>query len=125
MEGFGKLSAKKYRSKPQLRWLIQQCEDPGKTGLFDYYDGDSSHLPKLERQTYKQWKSLVEFQRVAHPLRARRRTIVIQPLPYFPAPEGYPELEMEGNVLGCLVNFCRAFFMGMQVENKIQIGSFS
>ena len=107
------VSRKKRRPTPQLSWIFDQCTG---SELFELYDGDTTSVSILEKQTYRQWKSLIEFQKVAHPRRLRQRTITIQPLHHKPALSGYTISEIDASVLKHLQNVCEAFFHTTNVE---------
>ena len=103
---------KKRRPPAELAWLFSQCS---KSDLYRLYKGDSA-VPPLYKQTFRQWKSLVDFQRVTHPRRRRHRMIVIQPLTHSSSSSGYTMTKIETTVLKHLQNFCQSFFFNMRVE---------
>ena len=69
--------------KSDLLWLRDQCLIMAKTPegqLYSPYAGDRSKLSIFEKQTCKRWKSMMEMERMKHPLRQRRRRLLIQPI---------------------------------------------
>ena len=64
-----------------LEWLLQQSSGE-EGGLFPLFAGDRSKITIIERQTFKKWKSLMQFERLKHPRRQQRRVIIIQPFSY-------------------------------------------
>jgi archaemetzincin len=78
----------------------------------------------FDRQTYSKWKGVYEMQRFSHPIRMRRRTLVIQPLLHT-NPHGKQGGSMGDEVpsghildptaLKMLQDFCSAFFCNMDV----------
>lgn len=134
IEAFRVGSRKKESLSPELSWLQLQCSQ---TGLYPPYEGDTSKLTILDRQTCRRWKSVMELERVKHPLRQRRRTVLIQPLTYLSgshtpldavgagAAGGEEEQEREAEyrhthisdtVLEMLRGFCVAYFSEMEVR---------
>lgn len=83
---FGRPTLRRKRRGDQqqadLTWLSLQCSPRGgeSSDLYPLYSGDRSKLTVLERQTYRMWKSVMDFERVRHPIRQRRRIILIQPI---------------------------------------------
>lgn len=129
--GGGKKLRKELASSPDLQWLHQQCSG----GLYPLYPGDRSKLSFFDKQTCKRWKSMVELERVKHPLRQRRRLLLIQPITYLhgnsntrlhgnsPLREGVAEEEVRyghtnisETILELLREFCAAYFSEMQVK---------
>lgn len=118
-----------YSSKPDLVWLHLQCSGEGPYPL---YQGDRSKLNIFDKQTCRRWKAMMEMERVKHPLRQRRRVVVIQPITHQndlplkrhgegglgvePEEMGYRHTHISANVLELLRNFCAAYFSEMQVE---------
>lgn len=107
------------RARPHSRdvaWLLGNCSAQKVThgGVFAVYDG--AHVPPLEKQTYRQWKSLVATQRLAHPLRMRRRVISLQPITHKSASSGYTATDISLPVLARLKGFCEAFFTNTLFE---------
>lgn len=94
-----------------LLWLQQQCGSD--EGLFKPYVGEGKTWE--EKQTFLQWKSQTEFQRVLHPIRMRQKTIVLQPLVHSAPLPGYSVSVVEQPVMEHLQRFCQAFFLGMEV----------
>ena len=112
---------KRSRSRSQktshLAWMYSQCStESHEIRLFTRFSGDISRVPPLEIQSYHYWKSVWEFERVTHPIRYRRRTILIQPLTHSQASSGYKHTEIHPSVLSHLYRFCVQFFHGMMVE---------
>ena len=113
----------KRRPPADLRWLFSQvamaaANSAGGTGprqLFHLLPGGSGGVSLLERQTYRQWRSLIDLQRVSQPRRLRQRTIIIQPLTS-PSLPGYSFSAVDRRVLTHLQHFCSAFFPGMNIE---------
>ena len=109
-KAFGPVKAR----QPHLLWLQKQVCGGGDEGLFKPYAG----LEKAaweDKQTFVQWKSEAEFQRVVHPIRMRQKTIVLQPLVHSTPLPGYPLKVVEQPVMEHLQRFCQAFFSGMEV----------
>lgn len=96
-----------------LRWLLAQCSNADDSRLFHSLPANSEILP-IEKQPYQQWKSIYETQKFGHPLRMRRRVIVIQPLLY--ESRSYTTCCVEVQVLEHLQMFCQAYFHGMAVQ---------
>ena len=144
-------SQKKRRRHQQsdITWLSLQCSGgPGAGGgseLYPLYLGDRSKLTGLEKQSYRMWKSVMEFERVCHPIRQRRRAILIQPITHLHGNSNgihgkghsihgngiplcgdnggeeeeelfYKHTHIDGNVLELLQLFCSAYFSEMQVR---------
>ena len=140
-------SDQKIRSRPDPAWLYQQCrkasgeetvkeaetaqknrrEEP----LYKFYTGDRSKLNIFEKQTFQRWKSVMEFEKLKHPRRHRRRIILIQPLSWRSSHENYthngdsysPKEEtrysctsISDTVLDYLQQFCTAFYTGMETR---------
>ncbi len=101
---------------PDLSWVFQQCTRSG-TGseLFRLYDGGEK-VSFLEKQTYRQWKSLNGFQRLAHPRRLRNTTITIIPVAHSSSLCYGPNCQIDTAILRRLKDFCDVFFLGMNVE---------
>ena len=120
LEAFsGKKKKSKTRSQrtPYLAWMYGQCSDESpESRLFSHFSGDASRVPPLDIQSYHYWKSVFELERVAHPVRYRRRTILIQPLTHSLASSGYKHTKIHPSVLSHLCAFCEQFFHGMTVE---------
>ena len=123
LEVLDAFSGRKRRSKsrsqkiPHLSWMYNQCstESP-EIQLFTRFSGDLSQVPPLDIQSYHYWKSVWEFERFTHPIRYRRRTILIQPLTHSQASSGYKHTQIHPSVLSHLCRFCEQFFHGMMVE---------
>lgn len=119
----GAFSGRKERralaSNPDLMWLHQQCSQEG---LYPYYTGDRSKLTILDKQTYRRWKSTIEMERVKHPLRQRRRVVLIQPITHRHGNTtsgeevGYGHTHICETVLDLLQEFCAAYFSEMEVK---------
>ena len=123
----GRGSRTRRREAPELAWLGGQCAEGG---LYPLYSGDRSKLSILEKQTCKRWKSMMEMELVKHPLRQRRRVVLIQPIthrhgntvlrkPRSPGKEeeeGYRHTHISNTVLGLLQEFCSAYFSEMEVK---------
>ena len=115
--GRRKRSKSRSQKTPHLAWMYNQCSAKyPEAQLFTCFSGDISEVPPLEIQSYHYWKSVWEFERVAHPIRYRRRTILIQPLTHSQASSGYKHTEIHPSVLSHLCSFCEQFFHGMTVE---------
>ena len=117
----------KRRPPEDLAWLFSQVaivarDDSVTAGgerdnvarLFCCLPDGALDVGPLERQTYRQWRSLVELQRVSQPHRLRQKTVLVQPFISPPLP-GYSVREVAPQVLGHLCNFCSVFFPGLQV----------
>lgn len=98
-----------------LAWMYSQCSRT-EPQLFSIYSGDISKIPPFEHQSYHYWKTVVESERFAHPIRYRRRTILIQPMTHSQASSGYKHTEIHPSVLSHLCSFCEQFFHGMTIE---------
>ena len=122
----------KRRPPPDLTWLFSQVstsvvdthrlfpesnlqENGGNSTLFQVLPAGTEGVSLLDQQTYRQWKSFMGQQKLSHPRRLRRSTIILQP---FTAPSlpGYSLSEVAPVVLRHLQRFCTAFFSGMSVE---------
>lgn len=109
-KAFGPVKAR----QPHLLWLQKQVNCSSDKSLFKpYMEGEG--VAWEEKQTFLQWKSETEFQRVLHPIRMRQKTIVLQPLVHSTPLPGYPLKVIEQPVMEHLQSFCQAFFVGMQV----------
>ena len=115
--GRRKKSKSRSQNTPCLAWMYSQCsaESP-EIRLFSRFSGEISKVPLFDIQSYHYWKSVLEFERFAHPLRYRRRTILIQPLTHSQASSGYKHTEIHPSILSHLCSFCEKFFHGMTVE---------
>ena len=142
-ESLGALNKKvaKSDSHSDHAWMRHQCQiasarknsvDKEKLAqpraLYRYYTGDRSKLTVFDRQTFLRWKSMMEMERVRHPRRQRRRTILIQPI-YWRSDVGEEKGTRSGEdevsygctfisdqVLDYLQKFCAAFYLGMEVK---------
>ena len=112
------------RPPPDLSWLFSQVSKAAVDTLEDKQNGSSvfrvmpggtDGISLLEQQTYRQWKSFMGLQKLSHPRRLRRHTIILQPFSS-PSLPGYPLSEVAPVVLQHLQRFCTAFFTGMTVE---------
>ncbi len=119
-------------------WLYQQCCIEGVSGRnyhYPLFTGDRSKLTLIEKQTYKKWKSVMEFEKVKHPKRQRRKVIIIQPISYNNQDSSsvgamdtivatdttteemeYRHSRISDGVLDLLCEFCTAYFHGMSVK---------
>ena len=113
--GRRKKSKSRSQKTPALAWMYSQCSG-AEPQIFPSYSGDLSKVPPYEHQSYHYWKSVMESERFAHPVRYRRRTILIQPLTHSQASSGYKHTEIHPSVLSHLCSFCEKFFLGMTVE---------
>ena len=143
--------------RDDITWLSLQCPGglesariavgtkEGVCELFPLYSGDRSKLKCLEKQTFHMWKSVMEFERVCHPIRQRRKTILIQPITYLHGNRSghhgkrsgrrggrsgnvsgeevardnevfYRHTHIDGKVLDLLQEFCSAYFPEMRVK---------
>ena len=110
------LKKKRHRHQTAERsWLYSHCTRQT-SELFHQYEGDTTNVPLFEKQTYFQWKSLMQFERVTHPRRQRRRVILVQPLTHLKASPGYSHTQINPSILDHLHKFCEAFFTGMTVH---------
>lgn len=117
--GRKKNSKSESQKTPSLAWMYSQCAAPPKSAefsLFSRYSGDVSKVPPMEHQPYHYWKSMMEMERFAHPIRYRRHTILIQPLSHSQASSRYKHTEIHPSVLSHLCNFCQQFFHEMNIE---------
>ena len=120
----------KRRPPADLSWLFSQVskagvgthpqnthvqEENASSSLFQVLSGGTEGVSILDQQTYGQWKSFMGLQKLSHPRRLRRSTIILQP---FTAPSlpGYSLSEVAPVVLQQLQKFCSAFFSGMTLE---------
>ena len=101
-----------------LQWMLDQCSearsdgDDLDQGLFIRLPNNPK-IPQFDRQNYQQWKAQYELQKFSHPFRMRRRSLLIQPLSY--SSLQYPFCSIEPDVIIRLQQFCRAFFLGMDI----------
>lgn len=145
-------TGRKIRTNPYLAWLYQQCLAAAELGrgarekadgeggerqeelLHNLFTGDRSKLSFLEKQTYAKWKSTMEFEKVKHPRRHRRKVVLIQPISWekschMPSGKdnddyeetegvevGYGHTQISTAVLGLLQQFCGAFYAGMEIR---------
>lgn len=118
-QAFSSQKKKVFKSRatpPELEWLLAQCSSEE---LFQLYTGDRSDLTLFDMQTYKQWKSHIEYERVKNFRRLRQKTIIIQPLVLSldaQVKSGYVDTEIHQPVLKYLRHYCEAFFTGMSVD---------
>ena len=100
---------------PDVQWMLQQCSSEALTSDSSLYSPlpCNPDLPPLDKQSYQQWKALYESQKLSHPRRIRRNTIVIQPLTY--SSPDYDIVSIEPQILEYLQECCRIYFMGMNV----------
>lgn len=106
--------SRKRKPSAELAWLFSQCSKSTST-LFRLYD-EQGVVPAWDKQTFRQWKYLVGFQRITHPRGTRRRTIIIQPLTHKSFSSGYAMTEINATVIKHLQHFCQAFFFNTTVE---------
>ena len=93
---------------PEIEWMLQM------TASFLFTPLPPSHkAAPLDHQNYTRWKIMYQSNKLAHPRRARRRAIVIQPLSYT-SPD-YSMVQVEPLLLESLSQFCSAYFVGMNV----------
>ena len=100
---------------PHVHWLLDQCSESTEdscSGLFTRLPPNPNIL-LFDRQNYQQWKAQYEVLKFSHPFRMRRRSILIQPLSY--SSSMYPLSTIETDILLHLREYCRAFFMGMEI----------
>lgn len=110
-----------FASNSDLLWLHQQCS---LGQLYPLYTGDRSKLTILDKQTYRRWKSAMELERVKHPIRHRRRVVLIQPITHRYGSTtsgeeeevGYRHTFISEKVLNFLQGFCAAYFSEMEVK---------
>ena len=95
---------------PAVQWMIDQCSV---NTLFTSLPPDP-HVPLFDKQTYQQWKAQYEIQKMGHPIRMRRRSMIIQPLSYYSS--SYPLCYVESEILMHLLDFCSNYFQGMEVN---------
>lgn len=114
--GRRKRSKSRSQKTPHLAWMYQCLTKSPEISLFTRFSGDLSQVPPLEIQSYHYWKSVWESERFTHPIRYRRRTILIQPLTHSQASSGYKHKEIHPSVLSHLCRFCEQFFHGMTVQ---------
>ena len=105
------------KSKPvslQLAWLFSHCSQTAGTGdgLFSALPLDHSAPPR-DIQSYTLWKAMFDLQKLTHPRRMRRNTLILQPLSYTSG--DYANANIEPQVMQHLQRFCQAFFHGNQV----------
>lgn len=116
-QAFSPQKNKRFTSRmPDLDWMYDQCSSGE---LFQLYAGDRSKLTLFDMQTYRQWKSHIEYERVIHFRRQRQKTIVIQPLVLSSGTQeksGYVDTEIHQPVLEYLRCYCEVFFTGMTVK---------
>lgn len=106
--------SRKRKPSAELAWLFSQCSK-STSALFRLYD-EQGVVPAWDKQTFRQWKYLVGFQRITHPRGTRRRTIIIQPLTHKSFSSGYAMTEINATVIKHLQHFCQAFFFNTTVE---------
>lgn len=115
-QAFSPKKNKKFRANMRdLEWMYEQCSSGE---LFQLYSGDRSKLTLFDMQTYRQWKSHIEYERVVNFRRLRQKTIFIQPLVLSPDEQeksGYESTEIYQPVLDLLRFYCESFFTGMTV----------
>ncbi len=106
---------------PAIQWMLHQCcsadsrpdDDTNNSLLFTSLPPNPKILP-FDRQNYQQWKAQYEIQKIGHPIRMRRRSMIIQPLSYYSTTYSISTVEYE--VLKRLQDFCHAYFLGMDVS---------
>ena len=98
---------------PEMAWLLVQLRDrAGEGRLFNPLPPNPALVP-FDKQGYMQWKALYDSQKMSHPRRMRRKSVVIQPLSYSSA--DYAIGTIDPQIMLHLQSFCRAFFQGMDV----------
>ena len=116
-QAFSPQKNKRFTSRiSDLDWMYNQCSNGE---LFQLYTGDRSKLTLFDMQTYRQWKSHIEYGRVVYFRRLRQKTIMIQPLVLSSGAQeksGYVDTEIHQPVLDYLRYYCEAFFTGMTVK---------
>ena len=100
-------------------WLQKAISSPEKYGVLGMHEGSnaSESERKTDQQTYSAWKAVWDLHKFGHPLRMRRRNLVLQPLVY---PLGNPATvedrdSLDPFVLSLLRDFCTSFFFGFDV----------
>lgn len=94
-----------------VEWMLEKSEE--QENLFQRLPSNQDNILPLDRQTYQQWKALYETQKFAHPIRMRRRSIILQPLSY--SSPCYRFSSIDPGIVECLTEFCRCFFTGMDI----------
>ena len=118
---------KKRRTESDL-WLQRVISSPEKYGVMEMCEDDSARESerKPDEQSYSAWKASRDMHKVAHPLRMRRRNLVLQPIIYSSDNTATDGVEdgLDPCVLVLLRDFCTAFFMGMDVmvADPVHIG---
>ena len=110
--------SRKQRTESDL-WLQRVISSPEKYGVIRMRGDDcaSDSERKPDEQSFSAWKAARDLRKVGHPLRMRRRNLVLQPLIYSmgdTAMAGYQDC-LDPCVLVLLRDFCTAFFFGMDV----------
>lgn len=93
-----------------VEWMLEKSNDH--ENLFHRLPPNKDILP-LDKQTYQQWKAHYEMQKFSHPIRMRRRSIILQPLSY--SSPCYHFSCIHSDIVEYLAEFCRSFFTGMDV----------
>lgn len=98
-------------------WLQRVISSPEKYGVIGMREDNGAIDSKPDEQSYSAWKASRDIHRVAHPLRMRRRNLVLQPLIYSVGdiPTAGDKDGLDPCVLMLLRDFCTAFFFGMDV----------
>lgn len=116
-QAFSRRKKKKMKTHARdLEWMYEHC---AQSDLFQLYTGDRSKLTLFDTQTYRQWRSHIDYERVVHFRRLRQRNIVIQPFMLSKEEQdraGYIDTTVHQQVLELLRYYCEAFFTGMSVR---------
>ncbi len=120
-QAFSRRKKKKFKAHMRdLEWMYDHCSSTVVSReLFDLYTGDRTKLTLFDMQTYRQWRSHIDYERVIHFRRLRQRNIIIQPLVLSRIEQeraGYMDTEIHQQVLELLRYYCECFFTGMVVR---------
>ena len=105
---FEALKPAKKKHELDKQWMFYAAAN---AELFTSQEGAS----RLSLQSYTQWKSFYQFQKLKHRTRLSQRTIYLQPLFYQYENNRSHSLVNSQELLKLLEDFCSVFFLGINV----------
>ena len=105
---FEALKPAKRKHEPDKQWMFYAAAN---SELFTSQEGAS----RLSLQSYTQWKSFYQLQKLKHRTRLSQRTIYLQPLFYQYENNRSHSLVNSQELLKLLEDFCSVFFLGTNV----------
>lgn len=118
-KALGSFKRKRKQLSESDLWLQRVISSPEKYGVIGVHedDGAPESERKTDQQTYSAWKAVWDLHKFGHPLRMRRKNLVLQPLIYSLGGTAMVEDRdgLDPSVLVQLRDFCTAFFFGLDV----------